>query len=93
MKKEALVTSIVTLLLFVPFSSAQLSSIEIKDVNINENQLRILIQNNFDQDFNKITFIINNQYTIIQEEILSNFTLCTIILPFREKVKTLQIYK
>ena len=93
MKKEALVTSILTLLLFVPFSSAQLSSIEIKDINVNENQLRILIQNNFDQDFNKITFIINNQYTIIQEEILSNFTAKFFLINYQTgiKLETLQV--
>ena len=70
MQKEVIVVLIVAILLFIPFSSAQLNSIEIKDVNVNENSLQVLIQNNFNQDFNKEMFIINNQYEIIQLNIL-----------------------
>ena len=74
MKKEVISIFLVVLLIFMPFSNAQLSSIEIKDVNVNENSLQVLVQNNLNQDFNKITFIINNLQQVIQEEVLSNFT-------------------
>src|SRR3989344_7137127 len=74
MKKEVLAVFLVVLLGLVPFSSAQLNFIEIKDVNVNENSLQVLVQNNVNQDFIKETFIINNKYTIIQDEIFSNFT-------------------
>ncbi len=73
MKKEVLAVFLVVLLGLVPFSSAQLSSIEINDVNVNESQLQILVENQIDKNFNKITFIINSQYTIIQDETLNAF--------------------
>ncbi len=66
MQKEVIGVFLVAILL-VPFSQAQLNSIEIEDVNVNDNSIQVLIQNNFNQDFNKITFIINSQYTIIQD--------------------------
>src|SRR3989344_8441422 len=87
MQKEALVISILTLLLFVPFSSAQLNSIEIKDVNVNENSIQVLIQNNLNQDLLKERFIINNQYEIIQEEILRNFTSKFFIINYPNEMK------
>ncbi len=68
MKKEVFSVFLVVLLLLMPFSNAQLNLIEIKDVNVNDNTIQILIQNNFNQDFSKIIFIINNQYTIIQDK-------------------------
>ncbi len=71
MRKEVIGIFLVVLLVIMPFSSAQLNSIEIKDVNVNENSIQVLIQNNLDKNFNKITFIINNQYTIIQDESLN----------------------
>ncbi len=67
MKKEVICVFIVTILL-VPFSFAQLNYIEIKDVNVNDNAIQILIENKLDKNFNKITFIINEQYEIIKEE-------------------------
>ncbi len=85
MQKEALV--IFMIILLIPFSEAQINSIEIKDVNVNENQIQILIQNNLNQDFNKETFIINNQYEIIQEETLSNFTAKFFIVNYRSGIK------
>ena len=73
MKKEVIGIFLVVLLLVMPFSSAQLNAIEIEDVNINDNIIQILIYNKLDKNFNKITFIINNQYTIIQDELLKAF--------------------
>ena len=87
MQKEALVISILILLLLVPFSQAQLNYIEIKDVNVNDNAIQVLIQNNFDQDFNKEIFIINSQYEIIQEEILRNFTSKFFIINYPNEIK------
>ena len=74
-------------LLLVPLSQAQLNFIEIKDVNVNENQIQILVENNFNQDFFKETFIINNQYTIIQEETLSNFTTKFFVVNYPSEIK------
>ncbi len=85
MKKE--VSLILIIILLAPFSYAQLNSIEIKDVNVNESQLQVLVQNNFNQDFNKITFIINNQYEIIQEEVFSNFTAKYFIINYQAGIK------
>ena len=87
MKKEVISIFLVVLLIFMPFSNAQLSSIEIKDVNVNENSLQVLIQNNFNQDFNKEMFIINNQYEIIQEEKLSNFTAKYFVVNYQSGIK------
>ena len=87
MKKEALVIFIIVLLILMPFSQAQINSIEIKDVNINESQIQILIQNNLNQDFNKETFIINNQQQVIQEELLSNFTAKFFIVNYQGGIK------
>src|SRR3989344_6643634 len=86
MKKEAISLFLVVLLL-VPLSQAQLNFIEIKDVNVNENQIQILVENNFNQDFFKETFIINNQYTIIQEETLSNFTTKFFVVNYPSEIK------
>ena len=85
MRKE--VSLILIIILLVPVSYGQLNSIEIKDVNINDNSIQVLVQNNMDKDFNKITFIINNQYTIIQEEILSNFTTKFFVVNYRAGIK------
>ena len=87
MKKEVIGIFLVVLLILMPFSSAQLDSIEIKDVNVNENVIQVLIQNNLDKDFNKETFIINNQYEIIKEEILSNFTSKYLIVNYQAGIK------
>ena len=74
MKKEVIVIFLVISVILTPFSSAQLNNIEIKDVNVNENAIQVLVQNNVDKDFNQEVFIINNQQQVIREEILSNFT-------------------
>ena len=74
MKKEVIVIFLVVLLVVMPFSSAQISSINVLDVNVSDNQIQVLVENKFDKDFNKITFIINSQYEVIKDEILSNFT-------------------
>ena len=74
MKKEVIVIFLVISVILSPFSSAQLNNIEIKDVNVNENAIQVLVQNNVDKDFNQEAFIINNQQQVIREEILSNFT-------------------
>ena len=87
MKKEVLAVFLVVLLGLVPFSSAQLNFIEIKDVNVNENSLQVLVQNNVNQDFIKETFIINNKYTIIQDEIFSNFTAKFFIVSYPGGIK------
>ncbi len=87
MKKEVIGVFLVFSLIFVTFTSAQFNSIEIKDVDVNENQLQVLVNNNLDKNFNKITFIINNQYTIIQDEILSNFTAKFFIVNYPPPVK------
>ena len=93
MKREVLAVFLVVLTVLIPFSSAQLNSIEIKDVNVNENILQVLVQNNLNQDFSKETFIINNQYTIIQDEILSNFTakFFTVNYPGGIKLETIKV--
>ena len=74
MKKEVIVIFLVVLLVVMPFSSAQISSINVLDVNVSDNQIQVLVENKFDKDFNKITFIIHSQYEVIKDEILSNFT-------------------
>ena len=87
MKKEVIGILLVALLILMPFSNAQLTSIEIKDVNVNENQVQVLVQNNLNQDFNKETFIINNQQQIIKEEILSNFTTKFFVVNYQTGIK------
>ena len=67
MKKEVLAVFLVVLLGLVPFSSAQLNFIEIKDVNVNENSLQVLVQNNVNQDFIKETV----REKIFEEETIS----------------------
>src|SRR3989338_1367705 len=86
MKKEVIGVFLVVLLL-IPFSSAQLSSIEIKDVNVNGNSIQVLVQNNVNKDFFKEVFIINGQYEIIQEEILSNFTTRFFVVNYQAGIK------
>jgi len=93
MKKEALVIFLVILLVVMPFSSAQFSSIEIEDVNVNDNAIQVLVQNNVDKDFNQEVFIINNQQQVIREEILSNFTAKFFVVnyPTGIKLESLQV--
>ena len=86
MKKEVIGVFLVVLLL-IPFSSAQLNSIEIKDVNVNGNSIQVLVQNNVNKDFFKEVFIINGQYEIIQEEILSNFTTRFFVVNYQAGIK------
>ena len=91
MRKEVIILFIVILLL--PFSNAQLSSINILDVNVNDSSIQVLIENNLNQDFIEERFIINNQHEIIKEEILSNFTAKFFIVnyPSGIKLETLKV--
>ena len=85
MRKEVIILFIVILLL--PFSNAQLSSINILDVNVNDSSIQVLIENNLNQDFIEERFIINNQHEIIKEEILSNFTAKFFIVNYPSGIK------
>ncbi len=87
MRKEVICIFLVVLLIVMPFSEAQLNSIEIKKVNVNENSLQVLVENKMDKDFNKITFIINNQYTIIQDEILNAFETKFFVVKYPSGIK------
>ncbi len=85
MKKLAIL--LIMLLVMESFSFGQINSIEIKDVNVNDNAIQVLVENNFDKDFIKETFIINNQYTIIQDELFSNFTTKFFIVNYPTGIK------
>ncbi len=91
MKREVLIIFIVILLL--PFSNAQLTSLEIISVKVNENAIEVLIDNKLGYNVIKETFIINNQYTIIQEIELKNLESkpFTVYYPSGIKLENLQV--
>ena len=71
MRKE--VSLILIIILLVPVSYGQINSIEIKDVNVNDNSIQVLVQNNLNQDFVKELFIINWNNKTLQEVELKAF--------------------
>ncbi|HLC55758.1 MAG TPA: RHS repeat-associated core domain-containing protein [Candidatus Nanoarchaeia archaeon] len=93
MKKEVICIFLVFLLLAIPFSSAQLTSIEIISVKVNESAIKVLVDNKLEYDVIKETFIINNQYTIIQEVEFPAFNTITFTVnyPTGIKLETLQV--
>ncbi len=93
MKKEVLAIFPLILLLLTPFSDAQLNSIEIISVKVNENAIQVLIDNKLGYDIIKETFIINNQYIIIQEVEFTNLEVkhFTVSYPSGIKLETLQV--
>ncbi len=91
MKKLALI--LVMLLVMESFSFGQLNSIEIKDVNVNDNSIQILIENNFNQNFNKEVFVINGKNEILQENELKAFEAKYFIVNYETgiRLETLQV--
>src|SRR3989338_1433163 len=94
MKKEISLI-LIAILLLMPFSNAQLTSIEIISVKVNQEQnvIQVLVDNKLGYDVIKETFIINNQYTIIQEVEFKNLESkpFTVYYPSGIKLETLQV--
>ncbi|HLC56628.1 MAG TPA: RHS repeat-associated core domain-containing protein [Candidatus Nanoarchaeia archaeon] len=91
MKKLALI--LVMLLVMESFTFGQIDSIKIKDVNVNDNQIQILVENNFNQDFVKELFVINGNNETLQEVELKAFEAKFFIISYDTEIKleTLQI--
>jgi len=91
MRKE--VSLILIIILLVPVSYGQINSIEIKDVNVNDNSIQVLVQNNLNQDFVKELFIINWNNKTLQEVELKAFEAKYFVVnyPFGVNLVNLQI--
>ena len=91
MKKLALI--LVMLLVMESFSFGQIDSIKIKDVNVNDNAIQVLIENNLNQDFVKELFVINGNNETLQEVELKAFEAKFFVVNYKTgtKLETLQV--
>ena len=92
--KRGIILLILILVVFLPLSNAQLSSIQIKQVKINSNQLAILVESNLNKELYSLRFIItdisNNKDTIISTIPLQAYTSNWYYITYSNKLKELK---